>query len=73
MSDGLNEAFKSINFNKKMLIKEEKYPDARLHKLTSFIKSGIRIIGYLFLPFSIEIACAILLISELVGVIEELV
>tara|TARA_B110000444_G_C18814962_1_gene584637 strand:+ start:168 stop:386 length:219 start_codon:yes stop_codon:yes gene_type:complete len=72
MSDGLNEAFKGMNFNR-VKEKEENYPDAKLHKITSFIKSGVRIIGYGFLPFSMEIACAVLLISEFVGIIEELV
>ena len=50
-----------------------KYPDAKLHQLVSFIKSGIRILGYAFIPFNLTIACVILVISELIGIYEELV
>jgi len=73
MSDGLNEAFKGMNFNREKIVEEENYPDAKLHQVTSFIKSGIRIVGYGFLPFNLALACGILIISEVVGVIEELV
>ena len=72
MSDGLNEAFKDLNFNFNM-VETEKHPDAKLHQITSFIKSGIRIIGYGFLPFNLVLACGILIVSEIVGIIEELV
>ena len=50
-----------------------KYPDAKLHQITSFIKSGIRIIGYCFIPYNLVIAAIMLILSEVVGVIEELV
>ncbi len=50
-----------------------KYPDAKLHQLVSFIKSGIRILGYAFIPFNLTVACVILVISELIGIYEELV
>ena len=74
MSDGLNEAFKNLNFNfDYSMTKTEKYPNAKLHQITSFIKSGIRIVGYGFLPFNLALACGILIISEAVGIIEELV
>lgn len=56
------------NFSKK-----QELPDAFLHQKISFIKSGIRIIGYIFLPFSLEIAAGVLILSELIGIIEELV
>ena len=49
------------------------YPDAKKHQLVSFIKSGIRIIGYLILPFDIVIATATLVLSEIIGITEELV
>ena len=39
----------------------------------SFIKSAIRIIGYSFLPFSLDIATILLIFSEIIGIIEELV
>jgi hypothetical protein len=50
-----------------------KQPDPKKHQLVSFIKSGIRILGYMFLPFDLTIACLILVSSELVGILEELV
>tara|TARA_Y100001963_G_scaffold159053_1_gene261089 strand:- start:629 stop:784 length:156 start_codon:yes stop_codon:yes gene_type:complete len=49
------------------------YPDARKHQLVSFLKSGIRLLGYIFLPFDLYIAMGILIISEVIGIIEELV
>ena len=49
------------------------HPDAKKHQLVSFIKSGIRIIGYILIPFSLLWATIFLVISEIVGIIEELV
>ena len=49
------------------------YPDARKHQLVSFIKSGIRILGYCFIPFNLVISAILLILSEIVGIIEELV
>ena len=49
------------------------YPDAKKHQLISFIKSGIRIIGYIFIPFNLVISAILLILSEIVGIIEELV
>jgi hypothetical protein len=57
-------------------IKEEinmEQPDAKKHQTISFIKSWIRIIGYFFIPFSLITATIILVISEIIGIIEELV
>ena len=51
----------------------EKLPDAKKHQIVSFVKSGIRIVGYCLLPFSLETAAIILILSEAVGIIEELV
>jgi len=51
----------------------QKIPDPKLHQTISFIKSGIRIAGYIFLPFSLEIAAGVLILSEIIGIIEELV
>ena len=48
-------------------------PDAKLHQLVSFIKSGMRIIGYCFIPYNLGISASILILSEIVGIIEELV
>ena len=53
--------------------KETQHPDARLHQIVSFIKSGVRILGYCFLPFELSIAAIILILSEAIGIIEELV
>ena len=48
-------------------------PDAKLHQIISFIKSGIRILGYGFLLFNLPIAVTLLILSEGIGIIEELV
>jgi hypothetical protein len=49
------------------------YPDAKKHQLVSFIKSGIRIFGYILLPINILAGASVLVVSEVVGIIEELV
>jgi hypothetical protein len=54
-------------------INGQKIPDPKLHQKISFIKSGIRIAGYFLLPFSLEIAAGVLILSEIIGIIEELV
>ena len=48
-------------------------PDPRLHAIMSFIKSGVRIVGYGFLPFDIWVAAGLLIAAELIGIIEEMV
>ena len=53
--------------------KLDKLPDPKLHQQVSFIKSGIRILGYVALWWSIDIAATLLILSEVVGVYEELV
>jgi len=50
-----------------------KYPDAKKHQIISFIKSGIRILGYVFLLFNLPIAVLLLILSEGIGILEELV
>ena len=50
-----------------------KYPDAKLHQLISFVKSGIRILGYGFLLFNLPAAVTLLILSEVLGIAEELV
>tara|TARA_B100001094_G_scaffold331866_1_gene401689 strand:- start:394 stop:549 length:156 start_codon:yes stop_codon:yes gene_type:complete len=50
-----------------------KQPDPKLHQLISFIKSGIRIIGYFLIPVNLFYAALVLILSEAVGIIEELV
>ena len=52
---------------------KQELPDARKHQIISFIKSGIRILGYILLPFNLTVAMGVLIVSEIVGIIEELV
>lgn len=51
----------------------DQMPDQKWHRRISFIKSGIRIVGYVFIPFNLITATALLVISEVVGIVEELV
>jgi len=51
----------------------DQMPDQKWHRKISFIKSGIRIVGYGFIPFNLVTATVLLVISEAVGIIEELV
>ena len=51
----------------------DQMPDQKWHRRISFIKSGIRIAGYFAIPFNIPAAVSLLIISEVVGIIEELV
>ena len=48
-------------------------PNEKKHQIISFIKSGIRILGYGALWYSLDIAVILLILSEIVGIIEELV
>jgi len=48
-------------------------PNQKWHQIISFIKSGIRIVGYAFLPFDLVIATGVLILSEIIGIAEELV
>ena len=48
-------------------------PDAYWHQRISFIKSAIRLAGYGLLLYSVPIAVGVLIFSELIGIIEELV
>jgi|TARA_R110000803_G_scaffold185344_1_gene247708 hypothetical protein len=53
--------------------KTKQLPDAELHQKISFVKSGVRILGYIFIPFNISVAVTLLVVSEAIGIIEELV
>jgi len=44
---------------------------AQIHERVSYVKSVLRIVGYAFLPFSIVKASAVLVVSELLGIAEE--
>ena len=56
------------NFNNK-----QELPDAFWHQKISFLKSAIRILGYGLLVVSVPFAVGVLILSELIGIIEELV
>ena len=51
----------------------DQMPDQKWHRRISFTKSGIRILGYVLIPFNLIAATALLIVSEVVGIIEELV
>ena len=51
----------------------DQMPDQKWHRRISIFKSGIRIVGYVFIPFNLIAATALLVVSEVVGIIEELV
>lgn len=51
----------------------KRIPDPKLHQTISFIKSAIRIAGYIFIPFNLLFAAILLILSEVVGIVEELV
>ena len=53
--------------------KFQHHPDAYKHQVISFIKSGIRILGYGLLIVNLPIAVGVLIFSEVIGIIEELV
>ena len=57
-------------------IAETLCPIGILHPSTqfiSFVKSAIRIVGYISIPYSLPMAVSVLVASEVVGIIEELV
>ena len=51
----------------------EYMPDQKWHQIVSFIKSGVRILGYGVIPFDLVVATLILILSEVIGIVEELV
>ena len=51
----------------------DKLPDPKKHQIISFVKSGIRILGYIFIPIDLGAAVTLLVVSEAVGLVEELV
>ena len=52
---------------------KQEYPDAKKHQVVSFVKSGIRILGYIFIPFNVDVAVTLLIVSEGLGIVQELV
>ena len=51
----------------------EYMPNQKRHQIISFIKSGVRILGYCFIPFNLITATIILVLSEVIGIVEEMV
>ena len=51
----------------------ESMPDQYYHRIISFIKSAVRIVGYGFIPVDLFIATVFLILSEVIGILEELV
>jgi len=58
---------------KELKINGQKVPDPKLHQRVSFLKSFIRILGYALIPFNLGWAITFLILSEGIGIIEELV
>jgi len=54
-------------------VKQKHIPNPFWHKVMSFIKSSIRITGYALIPFDLATAAVVLIFSEIVGILEELV
>ncbi len=48
-------------------------PNAKKHQIVSFIKSIVRIFGYGALLISLEVGAILLILSEILGITEELV
>jgi len=76
-SKGFKKNKMPINFDPKqpkVQVKNlDQMPNQKWHRRISFIKSGIRIVGYVFIPFNLIAATILLVVSEVVGIIEELV
>lgn len=51
----------------------EYMPNQRWHQIISFIKSFVRLGGYCLLPFYFEAAVVTLIVSEVIGIVEEMV
>ena len=51
----------------------EHMPNQKLHRNVSFIKSGVRILGFGVCWWSLDIGLTLLILAEVIGVGEELV
>lgn len=65
--------FKDVNDIEKDRKNLAHMPDQKKHQIVSFIKSAIRIVGYIFIPLNLVAATVLLVVSELVGIVEEMV
>ena len=82
MSDGHTEAMRGTYFGEKSPpmwqephkeIKIKHMPNQKWHRYVSFAKSTVRIAGYILIPFNLESAAIVLILSEVIGIVEELV
>ena len=76
MSKKENTLYRDTEFKKQkgfIEINGQKIPDPKLHQKISFIKSGVRMLGYIFLPIDLFTSAIILILSEVIGIYEELV
>lgn len=51
----------------------EYMPDQKWHQIISFVKSAVRIVGFIALPFSLVGGALLLVLAEVLGIVEELV
>ena len=65
--------YPDTKFTKAKESKNMRYPDPNKHQIVSFIKSAIRILGYGLLPFNLVASVIFLILSEIIGIYEELV
>ena len=49
-----------------------KMPNQKWYQIISFIKSGVRIVGYCFIPYNLIVATVLLVLSEVIGIVEDL-
>ncbi len=68
-----NEHSTNNEIHYRILNKKQDHPDPKLHQQVSFLKSAVRISGYVALFWSIGLGAVILILSELIGIVEELV
>ena len=54
-------------------MKINKHPDPKKHLIASLTKSVVRLLGYFALWYDISIAATLLILSEMIGIGEELV
>jgi len=57
----------------KKTVNNQEHPDPQKHQVVSFIKSALRIFGYGLILLDLTTAVIVLIGSEVVGIIEELV
>jgi len=68
------ELYSKVKGKKVELSNDIKYmPNQKLHRNVSFIKSGVRILGFGLCWWSLDIGVTVLILAEVIGVGEELV